>query len=84
MIITKTFTEIKTYEITHCVENKKKIKDMLFECERTRLKDFEKYNKCFVCEQKFELEFIPSMAMIKGQFSKPVCNKCAEKISKGE
>ena len=79
MIIKKTST--KTYDIYDCVKWGMTVRDTISSRERKGLKN-SGLDRCFVCGKKFDDDYFPNLALIKGAKNQFICDDCAEAVQK--
>lgn len=78
MKITKTRTKVTEYEVVQVSNAPMKYTKYFKEI---RKKSKEKFDKCFMCENKFELGDDLYILFMKNSTNKVVCNKCAKEIN---
>jgi hypothetical protein len=79
MIIKKTST--KTYDIYDCAKWGMTVKNTISAREQKGMKSAG-LDKCFICGKRFDGDYLPYLALIRGHKNQFICDECAESVQK--
>lgn len=80
MIIKKTTTRI--YDVYDCARWDTSVKDTISVREKYGMKTVG-LDKCFICEKRFDGDYLPYLALIRGHKNQFICDDCAKVVQKG-